>query len=129
MKNLIVLLLIFSLLYTAVSATGAVTGAEKETEITETLPADTDLSDDLTKTFLNINIWLFSGAFVLFILCTVGIVIYRIKKRNAEYSRAPPAREGSSSRFLYSPASRAPPRFVDRGQGGIVRESGGVAPK
>lgn len=84
MKNLIVLLLIFSLLYTAVSATGAVTGAEKETEITETLPADTDLSDDLTKTFLNINIWLFSGAFVLFILCTVGVVIYRIKKRNAE---------------------------------------------
>ena len=78
MKKLVVLLLIFSLLCTAVSATGA--AASSDTELTDTLPPDTDLSDDVTKTFLNINIWMFSGALILFVICTVVVIIHKAKK-------------------------------------------------
>ena len=80
MKKLIVLFLIFSLLYTAVSATGAVNGTETETEITETAPTDTGGTDDLTETFLNINVWMFVIALALFLICTVIAIIYKKKK-------------------------------------------------
>ena len=78
MKKLAVLFLIFILLCTAVQATGA--AASTDTELTDTLPPDTDLSDDVTKTFLNINIWMFSFALILFIICTVGVIICKTKK-------------------------------------------------
>jgi hypothetical protein len=80
MKKLVVLFLIFILLCTAVQATGVVTGTDAETEMTEAPPTDTGGTDDLTETFLNINIWMFVIALALFLICTVIAIIYKKKK-------------------------------------------------
>lgn len=79
MKTAAAILLLFSVIFTAVSAITAA-DASATTEPNDAPPADTGGTDDLTETFLNINIWLFTAALAIFIICTVGIVIYRIKK-------------------------------------------------
>ena len=76
MKKLAVILLLISLIFTTVFASGTAT----ETEETDAPPTDTGETVDLTNTFLNINIWLFSAALILFIICTVGVIIYKTKK-------------------------------------------------
>lgn len=82
MKTAAAILLLFSVIFTAVSAAGTA-DTFATAEPTDALPEDTDLSEDLTKTFLNINIRLFTAALAVFIVCTVGLVIYRIKKRRS----------------------------------------------
>ncbi len=78
MKKILAILLISAVLFNAASAA---TETVSETEITDALPTDTGGADDLTNTFLNINVWLFSAALILLAVCTVGLIIYRIKKR------------------------------------------------
>ena len=80
MKKLLSVILLLALIFTAASAADS---TETETERTETLPADTDGAEDLTRTFLNINIWLFSAAAALLVICTAGAVIFRIKKKRS----------------------------------------------
>ena len=76
MKKFAVILILFSLLCTTALASGAAT----ETEVTDAPPTDTGEAVDLTNTFLNINIWLFSAALILFAVCTVGLIVYKTGK-------------------------------------------------
>ena len=92
MKKYICILLVFAVLFcmsvNAVSGTTeteTVTGTEAETteEITEEAPTEEDDSDNTARDFMNINIYMFAGGVVLFIICTVVYFIMRAKKKKA----------------------------------------------
>lgn len=79
MKKTVIFILLFSFVFATAAA--ASTASQTGTVQTDTLPADTDMSDELTNAFLNINVWLFTAGLILFIICSAVMILYKIKKK------------------------------------------------
>lgn len=87
MKRLLCVFLILAVLSGAFvcRASDTVSGTETTEELTETEPpAEEDGEGDLTRTFLNVNIYMFSGAVVLFLICTVVYFVLKKKKKGED---------------------------------------------
>jgi hypothetical protein len=91
MKKAVFIILVFTLLFSVcvrasadTTDTGTDTVTETTQELTETEPEkETDASEELARTFLNLNLYIFGGAAVLAVICTVIYVILKIKKKRS----------------------------------------------